>query len=118
MNFLEETRATINVANKTLTLEETLAIKFSHQAKSTNQQTPRLHPQNTKTKARRTHKPSNPGSKSGKRQAMSRPHQRQAYMRCPDQYFPSPRIRRGHLQYQRHPATIGVLQEPSEATPG
>jgi len=44
-----DTKATIDMAKKTLTLEEGLTIKFSHQAKSTSEQNPRLHPQNKTT---------------------------------------------------------------------
>jgi len=50
MEFLEARKATIDMEKKILTLEERLVIKFSrHQAKSTSQQNPRLHPQNKKS---------------------------------------------------------------------
>jgi len=64
------------VAKKTLTLEDRLTIKFSHQAGSTHQQNPRLHPQKSRTKQAEHRNQATQQAKAGKskeRQAVSRP---------------------------------------------
>jgi len=105
-----------DMAKKTLTLEEGLTIRFSHQAKSTSQQNPRLHPQNKKADPSKATQQAIAG-KDRERQASSWSPEPSIH-EVPRSIFSFPKDTAWAFTVSTTPCNDGVLLESSEATEG